>query len=64
MGEIADMMRDGTLCQECGAVFHDMTPEGGLNESPGHPRSCRSCKREARKEKYKRRGRPSDGPSA
>lgn len=35
MGEIADMMIDGTLCESCGVFL-----EG---RSPGHPRRCRRC---------------------
>lgn len=38
MGEIADMMIDGTLCQECGAFIN--------SRSIGLPRSCASCKGE------------------
>lgn len=40
MGEIADMMLDGTLCQGCGAYMDD--------SEPGHPRFCHSCRREQR----------------
>ena len=43
MGEIADMMLDGTMCQGCG-VWMD-----GGNDGPGHPQTCESCKREARR---------------
>jgi hypothetical protein len=32
MGEIADMMLDGTLCECCGAFIDD--------DAPGHPRYC------------------------
>jgi hypothetical protein len=32
MGEIADMMLEGLLCEQCG-VFIDEDP-------PGHPRNC------------------------
>lgn len=35
MGDIADMMIDGTLCEGCG-VF--------LGWSTGHPEYCHSCK--------------------
>lgn len=35
MGEIAEMMVDGTLCQRCG-VFLD-------GDSPGYPRYCQDC---------------------
>ena len=35
MGEIADMMLDGTLCQQCGGVIDGTTP--------GYPRTCEDC---------------------
>ena len=35
MGEIAEMMLDGTLCERCG-VFLD-------GDSPGYPRYCEDC---------------------
>lgn len=35
MGEIAEMMLDGTLCESCG-VFLEAS-------GPGYPRRCRSC---------------------
>ncbi len=38
MGEIADMMLDGTLCEGCG-VYMD-------GAEPGHPRVCSSCQSE------------------
>lgn len=34
MGEIADMMINGSMCQYCGECFDD---------EPGYPRSCESC---------------------
>lgn len=37
MGEVAEMMLDGTLCQGCG-VFID-------EDIPGYPRSCHDCKK-------------------
>jgi len=37
MGDIADMVLDGVLCQYCGALMED---EAG----PGYPRTCRDCK--------------------
>ncbi len=43
MGEVADMMTDGTLCASCG-VFIDDEAEG--TEGPnGIPRYCRRCRR-------------------
>lgn len=38
MGDVADMLIDGTLCEDCGAVIDD--------DSPGHPRCCNDCERE------------------
>ena len=35
MGEVAEMMLDGTLCQECGGVIDGTTP--------GYPRTCEDC---------------------
>lgn len=49
MGEIADMMLDGTLCQECG-VYIDQ-PGAGV------PRSCSDCKRDSTPKKKRKRGR-------
>jgi hypothetical protein len=39
MGDIADAMLDGDLCQCCGVYM-----SGGA----GYPQTCSSCKREAR----------------
>ena len=36
MGEYADMVLDGTMCQGCGVFLGA--------ESPGYPRSCRECR--------------------
>ena len=46
MGEIADMMLDGTLCQECGVMVAH-SPKTRAEMSPGFPRSCQYCKEEA-----------------
>lgn len=35
MGDIADMMLDGTLCEGCGVVLHDSIP--------GFPQRCADC---------------------
>jgi hypothetical protein len=40
MGENAEMMLDGTLCEGCGEVFDDVI--GGA-EPPGYPRRCAAC---------------------
>lgn len=43
MGEIAEMMLDGTLCEQCGSVLEDIVAGA---ESPGYPRLCWDCTRE------------------
>jgi predicted Zn-ribbon and HTH transcriptional regulator len=43
MGEIADMLLDGTLCEGCGEVFDDIM-DG--EDSPGFPRRCPECEME------------------
>jgi len=59
MGEIADMMLEGFLCQVCGGLMDDMSPtdeemakaprdKKGLpiidKAGPGYPRTCAGCK--------------------
>jgi len=46
MGEIAEMMLDGTLCEECGLYI-------GLGQ--GIPRKCHNCKPRKRKKKKNRK---------
>lgn len=46
MGEIADMMVNGLMCQECGAWMED-------HEEPGYPRTCRSCEADVSSELQK-----------
>jgi len=36
MGEIAEMILDGMLCELCGVYMH--------GDPPGHPRQCKKCK--------------------
>ena len=36
MGEIAEMMLDGALCEGCGVAMGD-------GKSPGYPRKCSDC---------------------
>lgn len=45
MGEIADMMLDGTLCEGCGELMEDLIDDESdeLDDPPGHPRRCASC---------------------
>jgi hypothetical protein len=40
MGEIADMILDGTLCEQCGA------PTSDDMESVGCPQLCEDCQEE------------------
>ena len=35
MGEAADLVLEGLLCEECGVVIDELTP--------GHPRWCEDC---------------------
>lgn len=58
MGDIADMMLDGTLCQVCGGVMEDISENHDM-ESPGYPRTCAGCKQD---EKPKPRRRPRSHP--
>ncbi len=44
MGEISEMMLDGTLCIECGAYIEDYNADG-------YPRECEDCKRERKRKK-------------
>lgn len=50
MGDIADMMLDGTLCSQCGEFID--------KEDYGSPQRCASCAREERKPKPAK-GKPS-----
>lgn len=45
MGEITEMMLDGTLCEVCGGLMEDLVPEEGseLLDAPGYPRRCPDC---------------------
>ena len=54
MGDMADMMLDGTLCQECGGVMEDISENHEL-ESPGYPRTCADCKPRKRRKKKGRK---------
>lgn len=46
MGEIAEMIHEGILCQECGGLIEDLIPSVGeeLLGAPGYPRACEDCK--------------------
>jgi methionyl-tRNA synthetase len=39
MGDIADMILEGILCDVCGMLFVD-------HNIPGHPRTCDDCQRQ------------------
>jgi hypothetical protein len=69
VGEIADMMLDGTLCQQCGGIMEDMSPSDEelanapkdkqgrpiiIREPPGYPRTCGGCEEEDRPRRRKR----------
>ena len=46
MGDITEMILDGTLCQRCGAMVYDKgDPKDASKEelSPGYPRTCQDC---------------------
>jgi len=53
MGEISNMVLDGTLCQECGMLVFEGNPLKASNAevSPGFPRSCQHCIAEDKAEK-------------
>ena len=40
MGEAAEDILDGTVCQACGTFFDDIISG---HEAPGHVRLCRAC---------------------
>lgn len=45
MGEIAEMITEGTLCNVCGGLMEDLIPERGneLLQPPGYSRTCEEC---------------------
>ena len=42
MGEIAEMMLDGTLCEGCGEYMGDGVDD---DDTPGFPVRCETCER-------------------
>ena len=54
MGEIAEMMLEGVLCQYCGVLMEDYClpddypedKEPPVIEAPGYPRTCADCAEE------------------
>jgi len=59
MGEIADMVLEGILCQVCGVLMEDLVVEGQeeLSEGPGYPQTCPACQRETEDEEVSQRTR-------
>lgn len=47
MGEIVEMVLEGTFCELCGCVVEDIVMGA---EAPGYPRKCEDCLREEQKE--------------
>lgn len=47
MGEVAEMMLDGTLCEGCGVFLNE--------KAPGHPCHCHACAAENKTEKTTQR---------
>jgi len=48
MGNYADDILDGTLCQVCNCIMDDLKPKDSSNvllPPPGYPRTCDECKR-------------------
>ena len=54
MREIANMILDGTMCEECGMLVYEGDPKKATKEelSPGYPRHCKDCKGEDIEEQY------------
>lgn len=57
MSDIAEMMLDGTLCQQCGTF---------IGHPVGHPETCNSCKPKQKpaKKKHKAKRHESDKRAA
>ena len=39
MGDVAELIMEGALCETCGVLMDD-------HDAPGYPRQCEDCKRE------------------
>lgn len=50
MGEVADMMLDGTLCVSCGVYIEQ-------GEAQGFPRKCKHCQEDDRPKGKRKKGR-------
>lgn len=51
MGDIAEMLSQGILCEECGCIIEDLIPVDGSDtilEPPGCPRKCKECSEKAK----------------
>ena len=48
MGQVADDMLDGLMCQECGVWMPDVLEDNSplWEKPPGYPRTCPDCKEE------------------
>jgi hypothetical protein len=58
VGDIAELMLDGTLCQCCGSVMEDLIPTDGgniLKDAPGYPRTCSDCAPKKKKRKHSKK---------
>jgi hypothetical protein len=55
MGEAAEAILDGAVCEWCGVWFDDVLD--GI-EPPGHPRRCEQCEPPKRQSRKHRRPRP------
>jgi uncharacterized OB-fold protein len=55
MSEVAEMMLDGTLCQQCGTFIGPPT---------GHPKTCAACKQKKPKKKKAAAKKSSKGGAA
>ena len=61
MGEIAEMMQDGTLCARCGVFLEENFKFKGngrkrkiVSEPPGKPCFCKDCAKEERQLQMRR----------
>lgn len=43
MGDMADMVYEGIVCQECGVFITDNDWPDAAKNSCGYPRFCRAC---------------------
>jgi hypothetical protein len=62
MGDVADMMLEGILCQQCGGLMDefclpdDADPDKEhVAEAPGYPQTCADCKEYERRQAARRK---------